>query len=378
MSEKGTGKKFSKGKKLKFILFTLVFLMVVILIISEILLGFMHYMSSYDKMQLFSIEKANWWTSDSINGPRYVSNGVNESDSIFLKNETWYYNRLKIVNNAGYHDKDNFTEIPSTNDSLRILFAGDSFTWGASADVDSSYVDVFENDIRKAQPALVWNTGIPATGTNHALFTVKKFLPLQKSNYVVLGFYVSNDFEDNLLPFDQLVFNRQASCYNLYNYDNEFKAHPITTSEAYRNVTGSMPMNELNFIQKIFIRSRFIAFVSDMMTKIKNKLNGSKKRQTAEAYKRTTMYLKALNDYVKENNARLIVLVIPDTEDMKEKGARYQQVIKTLKELSINHLEVVDLFTNKDYVEPDGHWNNSGHIKTGHKLGNFLLEDSRK
>ena len=75
-----------------------------------------------------------------------------------------------------------------TADSLKILVAGDSFTWGASSDIGSSYVDIFESDIKKIHPAIVWNTGMPATGTNHALFTTKKYLPLQKSNYVVLVF----------------------------------------------------------------------------------------------------------------------------------------------------------------------------------------------
>lgn len=375
MSVKENDKKVSKGKKIKFIFFTMLFLMVIIITISEVLLYFTHYMSSYDKMQLFTIEKANWWTSDSTNGPRYLSNQAGPADSTYLKNEIWYYNRLKIVNNEGYHDKDNFTAIPASNDSLKILFAGDSFTWGASADVDSSYVDVFENDIKIAQPGLIWNTGIPATGTNHALFTVKKYLPLQHSNYVVLGFYVGNDFEDNLLPFDQLVFNKQASCYNLYSYDNAFNAYSIPPSEAYKKITGSLPMKELNFVQKILVRSRFMAFASDMLSKIKNKLNGSKKRETAEAYTRTTMYLKALNDYVQENNATLIVLIIPDSSDMQNKGVRYQQIVKTVKELQINYLEVVNLFTDKDYVEPGGHWNNSGHIKTGHALSEFIMKD---
>ena len=218
MAENATPVTVSKKKKIKFAIFTFLFLAVILIVISEILLALFHYESAYDKLKGMELQPAKWWQCDSVSGPRYVPNQLRKQDADFFTgiNENWYYNRLKIVNNNGYHDRDEFNNIKTDNDSLKILFAGDSFTWGASADIDSSYVDVFERDINKSYPAIVWNTGIPATGTNHALFTTKKFLPLQKSNYVILGFYVGNDFGDNLLPFDSLVFYNKAFCFNFY------------------------------------------------------------------------------------------------------------------------------------------------------------------
>ena len=302
MQQANAKSKMAKGKKTKFIFFTLLFLFAIIFIIAELLLAVFHYPSTYTKMKSFSLEQAKWWTCDSSNGPRYVAKQLGKTDEDFFKNEKWYYNRLSIVNNEGYHDRDNFTEISSTNDSLKVLFAGDSFTWGASSDVDSSYVDVFENDIKKVYPGVVWNTGVPATGTNHALFTVKKFMPLQKSNYVVLGFYTGNDFTDNLLPYDNLVFNNLASCYNLYDYDKDFKAFKISKSEAYKKATGSYPAAELNVFQKVFIRSRFITFIKDIKAKVVNRLSGNKARVEEQEYKMTKYYLQQLNNYTKENN----------------------------------------------------------------------------
>jgi hypothetical protein len=373
MEEKSTKPKLSKGKRIKFALFTLLFFLAIIFIISETLLYFFHYQSSYDKIQLFSMEQAKWWTCDSVSGPRYVVNGVDQTDVEFFKKEPWYYNRLKIVNNEGYHDRDNFVEVNKNSDSLRVLMVGDSFTWGASADVDSSYVDVFERDIKKVYPGLVWNTGVPGTGTNHALFTAKKFLPLQKSNYVILGFYTGNDFSDNLLPFDQLVFTNKASCYNLYSYDKDFKPYKISKKEAYEKATGSAPMEDLNFIQKILVRSRLISFVSDLSSKLKNKLSGQKKKVVEEEYNRTKEYIKELNDYTKANNAELIVSIIPTNGLSKSSDIHYQNIVKILNELSIKYVESIDLFTTKDYME-SGHWINSGHIKAGHLLSEYLLQ----
>jgi hypothetical protein len=374
MQDNNQKPKISKGNKIKFISVTIFFLVAIIMIITEIVLGFTKYQSTYDKMKAVSFTQAKWWTYDSTSGPRYVPNQLDAQDSIFFKNERWYYNRLKIVNNEGYHDRDNFTEIPSSSDSLKILVAGDSFTWGASADVDSSYVDVFERDMKQAYPSVVWNTGIPATGTNHALFTTKRYLPLQKSNYVILGFYTGNDFIDNLIPFDKLVFNNLATCYHLYDYDKEFKPFAISQREAYKKVTGSYPIEELNAVQKLLIRSRVISFITDLKNKVVNRINGNKKRTSEQEYKVTKEYLKQLNEYTKENNAELIVYVIPTSYDVKDKSKYYLNAVEILKELGIKYIDNDSLVTQKDYVSGGGHWSNSGHIKAGHLLSKYLSD----
>jgi len=341
----------------------------------EIVLSFKHYQSTYEKMQRFSLTQASWWKCDSVTGPRYLQNQVVEADSIHFLREIWYYKRLKMVNNDGYHDSDDFKEISSNSDSLKILVAGDSFTWGASADIGSSYVDVLESDIKKVYPGIVWNTGIPATGTNHALFTTKKYLPLQKSNYVVLGFYVGNDFEDNLLPFDQLVFNNLASCYNLYDYDKDFKPFKISKREAFKKATGSYPMDELNIVQKVLIRSRFVTFIGELRDKIVNRLSGNKNKMMDQEYKMTKEYLSQLNNYVIDNKAELIVLIIPASNDIKEKDPHYLNAVKILNELSIHYVDPLSQFTEEDYLKIDGgHWKNSGHIKAGHSLSKYLLD----
>ncbi len=379
MQDNGPASPMAKGKQLKFILFTLLFLALVVILLFELGLLIVNYPSAYSRMKRFSTTQANWWTCDSINGPRYVKDHAGADDSIFLKDESWYYNRLKIVNNEGYHDKDNFSALPAGNDSFRVLVAGDSFTWGASSDVDSSFVEVMEKDLQTNMPSVVWNTGIPATGTNHAIFTTKKFLPMQKSNVVILGFYTGNDFSDNLLPFNQLIFTQQASCFNLWDFDKDFRPYEISTKEAVKKATGTYPEEELSFFQKLLAKSRFVSFVSEMSGKIINRFGGKKERIREQEYKMTSQYLKELNDYTKANNAELIVFVIPTVLDIKEKGAYYQNTITILKDLSVPYVETIDLYTEKDYVNSlDGHWNNRGHLQAGHALGKYLLNRARE
>ena len=378
MKEQIEKKKMSGGKKIKFVLFTLLFLGLIIIVISEIALSFMHYPSSYDKMKKVSFTQAKWWTCDSVSGPRYVANAVTKDDSIYFLREIWYYKRLRMINNDGYHDHDNFTQVSPDNDSLRILAVGDSFTWGASSDIGSSFVDILESDINKVHPGFVWNTGMPATGTNHALFTAKKYLSIQRSNYVVLGFYTGNDFGDNLVPFDRLVFNKLASCYNQYDYNKDLKPFKISNKEAYQKATGSYPMEDLNFIQKILIRSRFRSFIIDNMEKLTNRLSGKKAKAAEQEYTITKDYLKQLNDYVKENNAELIVLIIPAAEDVKKKEDHYLNAIRIMNELSLQYVDPLSQFTEDDYLKIDGgHWKNRAHTLAGHMLSKYLLDRIR-
>jgi len=374
MIEKGNDTITSTGKKIKFVLFTLIFITVIIALLFELGLYIIKYESRYTRMKHFSTVQADWWTCDSVNGPRYVMGHAGYEDSLFLKDEAWYYNRLKIVNNEGYHDRDEFVAVPKNNDSLRILFAGDSFTWGASADVDSSYVEIFDRDINEKKTSLVWNTGIPATGTNHAIFTVKKFLPLQQSNVVILGFYTGNDFSDNLLPFDHLIFNEKASCYNLYGLDQNMNPYLITDRDAYKMATGSYPENEISQWQKFLNNSRFYLFVSDLKEKILNNLSGKKFAVKKLEYDRTRDYLSTLDAYVKSNNAQLVVLVIPSRFDLKSATKNYTNTIEILNELKINYLDTARLFTEKDYfIKGGGHWNNMGHAKAGHALSEYII-----
>lgn len=369
--------RLTRSSNLKFILFTIIFLTTLLFAVLELILYMTNYNSSYDKMQRFSMKKADWWTCDSISGPRYVKNKVDKSDSAWFAKQdvSWYYDRLRIINSQGYHDREDFNELSSSSDTSKVLFVGDSFTWGASSDVDSSYVDIFTNDIKKEVTSVIWNTGIPATGTNFDLFITKKYLPLQKSNFVILGFCTFNDFSDNLIPYNRLFFTEKASCFNLYDYDENLVPFEISKREAYKRTTGSYPIEELNWIQKIAIRSRVISLIKEVTKRGYNKLNGLNAKRKELEYKLTKSNLNQLNNYIKNNNAELIVLLIPAKDDINIKGDNYLRSIKILNELGITYFENIKLLSDTNYNQNkyDGHWNNSGHSIVGHALSKYFL-----
>jgi len=358
-----------RKKSRVFSLIILLISTVLVIVLVEGTLYLLKYDNAYTLMQRFSVDKADWWINDSILGPRYVKD---EYEKLVMSAPNWYHERLKIVNEQGYHDRDDFTDLSSDTNSIKVLFIGDSFAWGASSDVDSSFVDVFEQNSKNRFSINVWNAAIPATGTNYALHVTKRFLPLQKSNIVVLDFFTGNDFSDNLTPFDQIQFNNKASCLNCYKLDNSFKANKISIQDAYRDATGSYPIENANLFQrKIIIRSRLIPFFNrafNKLTRIIYQITHSGNISKEEySFQITRTYLDQLRNYVRENDAELVVLLIPEQNDIKMKSNRYLKAIEILRELEINFLEISDNLCESSYVQSkyDGHWNNSGHKIAG-------------
>ena len=134
-------------------------------------------------------------------------------------------------------------------------------------------------------------------------------------------------------------------------------------------------MEELNILQKIIVRSRFVTFTSDMWSRILNRLDGTKQRTEQQQYTMTRKYLKELNEYVKKNNAELIVVVIPTWIDVEKREEHYNNAVSILNELSIKHIETLNLLKLDNYRKSGGgHWVNSGHIIAGHALSQYLLK----
>jgi len=149
----------------------------------------------------------------------------------------------------------------------------------------------------------------------------------------------------------------------------------ITKQEACKKASGSLPSDDINFFQKVANHSRVYTFFGDMKDKLVNRLSGTKEKVHQQSYKMTEKYLRELNEYVKQNNAELIVYVIPTIDDIKQKTTQYLDVVKILNDASIKYIDNTSLFTTDDYMRTGGgHWKNRGHIAAGHTLSKYLLD----
>jgi hypothetical protein len=98
-------------------------------------------------------------------------------------------------NSLGWRGRREYREAKQTD--YRVLFLGDSFTYGTGVNDDQTFAARVEQDLRAGQVSLeVLNAGCPGKGTDYALKCFqavgRKFHP----DLTVLAFF-ANDFQDN-------------------------------------------------------------------------------------------------------------------------------------------------------------------------------------
>lgn len=101
------------------------------------------------------------------------------------------------TNNAlGFRGSRDYTSAKQPN-VRRILFLGDSFTYGIGVNDDETFSSVVQRRLdASALKAEVINAGVPGTGTDYALSFFLKIGYTYRSDVVAL-FFFSNDFDDN-------------------------------------------------------------------------------------------------------------------------------------------------------------------------------------
>jgi hypothetical protein len=112
-----------------------------------------------------------------------------------MENYPGVYHFTYKNNSLGWRGPREYRETKPTD--FRVLFLGDSFTYGVGVNDDQTFAALVEKDLRADRMSVeVMNAGVPGKGTDYALKcfqTVgRKFHP----DLTVLGFFC-NDFQDN-------------------------------------------------------------------------------------------------------------------------------------------------------------------------------------
>ena len=309
-----------------------------------------------------------WWTCGAA-GCHYVHESVQAACAVGELRD-----RVCRVNEQGYAGAEDFEMTPDWESRPRIILLGDSFTWGASAEIGKSFAEILEAELPQA---IIWNTGIPGTGTNQALLVFDEYAPVLRPQLTILGF-VQNDFDDNLLPVDSWVnaldANGQAFHVRKYAIDEDenvikfdldtlgyIRAHgkPPPSSELER-LLGSTRLGTL------LLGLRDGSVLTEPVTS-----SYERRRQV------TKHYLQELKQTVSASGSELLVILIPNSEDIKDVEGlrpRFQMAKDLMRELEIPYLNPIStLDPVTDYGLPhDSHWTNSGHQKVGELLSDCV------
>ena len=315
-------------------------------------------------------QPAPWWTCDEA-GCHYVH------EHIAAACESGYIGgRECIVNRQGFHDSQDFVAGDDLDERMRILMLGDSFTLGLTADIGKSYVETIEANFPQS---IVWNTAIPGTGTKQALASFQTYAPALQPQLAILGFSM-NDFLDNMRPIDYRIkgIDWKNEPFRIRRYDLDERSGAVTElddEELYyrRHNWPYPPDSELErLIGRTRLGSLLPRFFEARMRQeeIRYRRTGPPSSQSVDITRR---YLKALRAAAAAQDTALLVVLIPNREDVFAPTPRYQNALAIMTELEMPYLDPLHALDIRDYMwDADRHWNNVGHQKVGNMLSDCL------
>lgn len=118
--------------------------------------------------------------------------------SSFTKMNPNFEGRFKIsefdaaikINALGIRDRN----LDPKDKRKKVLFIGDSFTFGHGVELDSSYVRIAENDLQNKYDSIVTiNAGVPGTGPADYAIVFDSLNKIYQPDLVLLNLFVGND-----------------------------------------------------------------------------------------------------------------------------------------------------------------------------------------
>jgi hypothetical protein len=251
-----------------------------------------------------------------------------------------------IINQDGFRGNDfKYVQTPAT----KIFLAGDSFTWGATAEpVTNSFACLLQ-----AAGYYIYNAGIPGTGPAQYQKLVEKYVPVLKPDIVAVCLYVGNDlkpYPDPLQPGKNLHFITNFGFLNGYDErGNFFRDAEDVVSYVKKRFCGYCTNPWDYFLYKTVAGKAIFNVLSgpDRLT-----------RDSRRAWVREA--LEHMRDVCRENQCAFMVFIIPARASGKTE--------KLLKKYG-HVFEGFDVYIPEALAEqnyhrpPNNHFNNSGHGK---------------
>ncbi len=300
-----------------------------------------------------------WWEASEETGSRYLRD---------------YYDGPWTINVAGCPDRDEFLEVTARRADARVLLLGDSFAFGAQASsYDHSFAEILDRDLKRNLKGVLWNTSIPGIGQKQELHSLRAYFPLLQPQLVLLAFCM-NDFGDNLFPVGQHYVFEGGQWVSRYELNADGSVRILGPEEAYRRAFAVRGLAELPKASRVLTLT--VAAARKLRGELQHRTSGVAAPDEMagpsahnSAYKTTKELLDSIRSYLTEHNVALLVLLVPDREDLPERGNSYSLARNLCLELHIEVVEVADALAPEDYkAPPDTHWNDSGHRKVAEAL----------
>ncbi len=345
-----------------------------------------------------------------------------------------YYNKMPedtvhvTYNSKGFRDDEH--DLENDDHKFRILVLGDSFMEAYSVGLNEAF--------HKQVETYVGNTGIEVETINMGTGgygTLQEYLvfrengKLYKPDVVLLGFYVGNDVRNNSFPLDSIFYGPDSEKTRTRPFLESSNPEDWTITqvdfEGARRRFLEIRKKHNFFLKKLARQSIVAQILKKPVYKILDSFLNNKAESLNEpadmesqylalygvhycqenieykkAWDTTKRILARLNRDIKKEGSKLFVFTVPalhevDTSEMKkiianapdpaklclEEAMGYKRLINILKELDIEHLDLLPAFQSvmqgsdtKLFWYSDEHWNPDGHALAAKTVVSSLME----
>jgi hypothetical protein len=283
---------------------------------------------------------------------------VADGEGVFKANLNYKWPDDIKINSEGFRSIE-FK--PNDNEQKKILFLGDSFTWGNGAEpITESFVDIISR-----HGYVTLNTGIPGTGPVQYAFLAEKYVPLLKPDIVIIMFCMRNDFD---LPYPMLPYKNLWHITNAgWLYARDDNGNYISAHDAYEQHYARI-YGEKNKLQKYFFKSVIGTYGYVMFLKVMHKLTAeSNQEDMGNNYDFVRNALWRIKTVAEKNGAKMMLYIIPvKPELIRDNRFSIESNYHVLKDFNPF---IPDMISKDDYI-PNGHFNNSGN----RKYAEFILK----
>lgn len=286
--------------------------------------------------------------------------------------------------------------------TLRILFLGDSYTIGWGISEEETFPRVTENYLQKLYPDKkieVINGGLTGTGIGyHYLFYKNEALRLNP-DIVVIGFYLYNDIPENMFlakwEEDENGLPKSIDSTFFYTDSNgmfypktiplQYKIPYLRQSQLFILLMNKFPQSSTNYVFNSRFLDPHICFYKKGCTSLD------------DAKERARKLFEEIRNLTLKNNQKFLVVFIPAEFqiDIKtrinyvpipllpsEKEYPYQYFKGFFDEIGVDYLDLRPNLSNYPngqlFLENDDHFNPMGHKVTAQAISEKLLDMIKK
>jgi hypothetical protein len=396
--------------KLKNLLFSFIFFLIIILITLFLVEFFLFYSQKNlkdirdDKFLAFNNAKKKIYNlkpyvnsmyalNHTLDFPKIFSPSTFSNSNIFTCNENGYYPLIK-TDRYGFYNNDEIW-----NNNFDIVFLGDSFTAGSCVEIEDNIISNYKKNFPERT---VVNLGTPGSFPLLELIKLKEYI-YGDINYKKPKIFYWLYYEGNDLRELKNFYNKYKSKY-VFNYIKDYNfSQNLITFETQRDETLSESLEfALSLIESYnkninLHKYQLRNFLT--LSKIRTAFKDAFFPETQDIDKNT---LKLFEDtlslskkIINENDAELIFVYLPTIERYKkfkmynykinkvsklDKILKYNEVIQLVMKLNIKILNVKsEVFDNHDdplILFPSRkhhHYNEEGY----RKVGNFIFKNEK-